>query len=487
MKDDELDELEIAEEQSDGERSQRNTKDAYEDPEIKERRSGPKGVMNSNLIVFLYLAGAAVLVGLMLFSGHKKKPVQKKDEITKAAIAGASETDPAQNVQQLRSQLSDERTRQRKDEQDAAQALAVAQAGDVTPLYGPNGQFISPAAQKKNSYNTGTVSLSQYQQSETPQPPVKSVAEVQQEDIDKRLRELQFSTRFQSNLVYRAEPIKQQSSSSEFSSQQHSEQSDLAARQMQESVPGFIPQGSLSPRQLQAAIGTVLPQPQRADGQTTPADPEHTKARQEISVNQSIGKDYVVFEGTFLDTVLVNQLDGDAAGPVITMVTQPIYSHDHQHVLIPDGTKVFGEAKKIGEVGFGQQRRMAVVFHRLIMPDGYSIDLDQFDGLNQIGEMGLKDRVNNHYLQIFGTSIALGLIAGAAQVEQGGSTLTANGQQTFVNGVAGSLSNSSTSILNKFMQIPPTITIRPGNRVKIYITQDMRIPAYVNHTINPTF
>ena len=51
---------------------------------------------------------------------------------------------------------------------------------------------------------------------------------------------------------------------------------------------------------------------------------------------------------------------------------------------------------------------MAVVFHRMIMPDGYSVDLDQFHGLDQIGDEGLKDKVNNHYLQIFGTSIALG-------------------------------------------------------------------------------
>ena len=89
-----------------------------------------------------------------------------------------------------------------------------------------------------------------------------------------------------------------------------------------------------------------------------------------------------------------------------------------QHVLIPDGTIVLGEAKKIGANGFGQQRRMAVIFHRMIMPDGYSVDLDQFHGLDQIGEEGLKDKVNNHYLQIFGTSIALGVIAGAAQITQ---------------------------------------------------------------------
>jgi CRISPR/Cas system-associated exonuclease Cas4 (RecB family) len=59
-----------------------------------------------------------------------------------------------------------------------------------------------------------------------------------------------------------------------------------------------------------------------------------------------------------LDTVLMNRLDGDAAGPVKVLVSNPLYSHDHQHVIIPEGTIVLGEAKKIGSAGLGQQRRM---------------------------------------------------------------------------------------------------------------------------------
>jgi type IV secretion system protein TrbI len=130
---------------------------------------------------------------------------------------------------------------------------------------------------------------------------------------------------------------------------------------------------------------------------------------------------------------------------------------------------------------------MAVVFHRLIMPDGYSVDLDQFRGLDQIGEQGLKDKVNNHYLQIFGTSIALGVIAGASEVEMGGGALTGSGSQLFTTGASASISSSATTVLDRFIQIPPTITIREGHRVKVYFTQDMLLPAYTNHTIPQTF
>ncbi|HTF67051.1 MAG TPA: TrbI/VirB10 family protein [Edaphobacter sp.] len=206
-----------------------------------------------------------------------------------------------------------------------------------------------------------------------------------------------------------------------------------------------------------------------------------------MNIDSATGQPYVIYEGVTIDTVLMNRLDGDAVGPVKVLVSNPVYSHDHQHVLIPEGTIVLGEAKKIGSAGFGQQRRMAVVFHRMIMPDGYSVDLDQFNGLDQIGEEGLKDKVNNHYLQIFGASIVLGVIAGAAQISSGGGALTGSGPQVFTNGASASVSQSATTILDRFMQIPPTITIREGHRVKVYITQDMLLPAYENHTIPQSF
>jgi type IV secretion system protein VirB10 len=79
------------------------------------------------------------------------------------------------------------------------------------------------------------------------------------------------------------------------------------------------------------------------------------------------------------------------------------------------------------------------------------------------------------------------MIAGAGEITQGGSTITTTGSQAFTNGTAASVSQSATSILDRFMQIPPTITIREGHRVKVYFTQDLLLPAYSNHTIPQSF
>src|SRR5262249_49418397 len=146
-------------------------------------------------------------------------------------------------------------------------------------------------------------------------------------------------------------------------------------------------------------------------------------------------------------------------------------------LLIPQGARVLGEAKKVE--GFGQQR-LAVVFHRLIMPDGYSVNLDQFHGLSQSGATGLRDQIDHHYLQIFGASLAIGAIAGLAQANTRYG-LSESAGDAYRQGVAGSLAQSSIHILDRYLNILPTFTIREGHRIKIYLSQDLLLPAYEEH------
>jgi type IV secretory pathway VirB10-like protein len=344
------------------------------------------------------------------------------------------------NVQDLKNQLQ-------------AEQKQPPQSIYPNPDYAPGGRYFGCVP--------GQVCTPEMQQ-QNPQAQQLTPEQQQEQLLANKEGELAYDARFASNIAY-AGPL--------------------------DAMPGRASVVSANTQQqdlnspAEAAIGVFAP---RA-GQDRPEDPHEPKRALEVNLDSAVGQPYVLYEGTTLDTVLMNRLDGDAAGPVKVLVSNPVYSHDHQHVIIPDGTVALGEARKIGTAGFGRQRRLAVVFHRMIMPDGYSVDLDQFHGLDQIGEEGLKDKVNNHYLQIFGTSIALGVIAGAAQIEQGGGALSGSGSQLFTSGASASVSQSATTILDRFIQIPPTITIREGHRVKVYFTQDMLLPAYGNHTIPTTF
>jgi type IV secretion system protein TrbI len=406
-------------------------------PELRRAETEPRGVLQKNLKMLVYLGAALLVIAAAIFSSTGKKIQGPKAQAPQPMVQDNTDN----NVQDLKNQLQ------------AEQHKEQPQNAYPNPDYAPGGRYFGCVP--------GQVCTPEMQQ-QNPQVAQLTPEEQQENQLAAKDRELAYNARFASNIAYSRPP---------------------------EALPGQA--GALpAASSLQSVDGSPDPKSsliaphganERVDGG------EGHKRAPEVNVDTAVGQPYVLYEGTTLDTVLMNRLDGDAAGPVKVLVSNPVYSHDHQHVIVPDGTVVLGEARKIGPAGFGQQRRMAVVFHRMIMPDGYSVDLDQFHGLDQIGEEGLKDKVNNHYLQIFGTSIALGVIAGAAQIEQGGGALTGSGSQLFTNGASASVSESATTILNRFMQIPPTITIREGHRVKVYFTQDLLLPAYSNHTIPTTF
>jgi len=428
------------------------------EPELTRRVTDPKGVLQKNLKTFVYLGAALLVIAAALFSSTAKKTPGQQTAVKGQPPQPMLQDNTDNNVQDLKNQL---KAQQDRDKQQAATAAAAgdpALAG-ATPAqqaaaaaYGPTGVAV-PCVPGQPCPQAG------YGQPGNAQPQL-SPEQQQAQQIAAKERERADESRFASNLVYARAPDPPQQ------------------------APG------------QTAAAQYAPDPQRREDSTlvpprSPGEPQETaggyKRPLEANIDSAVGQPYLVYEGSVLDTVLMNRLDGDAAGPVKVLVSNPLYSHDRQHVIIPEGTVVLGEAKKIGSAGFGQQRRMAVVFHRLTMPDGYSVDLDQFHGLDQIGEEGMKDKVNNHYLEIFGASITLGVIAGAGEIEEGGGTISTSGSQAFTTGTAASVSQSANTILDRFMQIPPTITIREGHRVKIYFTQDMLLPAYSNHTIPQTF
>ena len=437
------------------------------EPELRRHFVDPKGVLQKNMKLFLYLGAALLVIVAAVFSSSGKKTPGSAAAAKNQPPQPAVQDNTDNNVAELKSQLQAE---QLKEQQQAAVndptlARATPAQQAVATAYGPTGQPL-PCVSGQSCPQT-------YGQQSNGQPQL-TPAQQQAQQLAAKERELAYNSRFASNLAYA------RSADTPAPPPPQTTASNLMPT-------GFAPQNSYAA--AATPPGSSLIAPRTAGAQTSPAPTGQASIPHgpEVNIDSAVGQPYVIYEGLTMDTVLMNRLDGDAVGPVKVLVSNPVYSHDHQHVLIPDGTIVLGEAKKIGAAGLGQQRRLAVVFHRMIMPDGYSVDLDQFHGLDQIGEEGLKDKVNNHYLQIFGTSIALGVIAGAAEITQGGSSFVGSGSQEFTNGAASSVSESATTILDRFMQIPPTITIREGHRVKVYFTQDMLLPAYDNHTIPQTF
>ena len=176
-----------------------------------------------------------------------------------------------------------------------------------------------------------------------------------------------------------------------------------------------------------------------------------------------------IHEGSFLEAALVTQLSGDFPGPVLAVVSLPFYSADRLHVLVPRGARVIGTAQAVGNQ---DQSRLAVGFHRLIYPDGRWVSL-QFRGLNQIGEGALKDQVDRHYFSMFAAVGAVGVLSGLTAA---GGNPYEGGAQAMRSGAGQGLGQAATRILDRFLNRMPTITIRAGHRLRVWLTSDVLVP-----------
>lgn len=395
-------------------------------PKLRDKTVKPEGTIPKQAQSYVIAGVALVIVAAVMFSNNHAQPAAKTQR-----------KEPPMLITEGNDRKISDFGQEMSDEQGAAQKAQLerqmnAEARNLGSSY--------PQAKPTDPQGGGSPGAPQ-------QPP---------DPLVQHERELAYNSRFASNFAFSAEHAL--------------DPKVLSALSQLSGVPALPDSVSVdSPASARPSAPVVGAQ-----------SPE--KRPSSVNVNSALGQPYALFEGTELETALLNRLDGDFSGPVKVMLTNPVYSHDRQHVLVPEGTVVLGETSKVS--GFGQ-RRLAVAFHRMIMPDGYTVDLDQFRGLNQIGDIGLKDQVNNHYLQIFGSSIALGIIAGAAESSNANAGLYQSGSEAYRSGIAASLSQSSTQVLDRFLNIPPTITIREGHRVKVYFTQDLLLPAYENHTVPP--
>jgi type IV secretory pathway VirB10-like protein len=181
-----------------------------------------------------------------------------------------------------------------------------------------------------------------------------------------------------------------------------------------------------------------------------------------------------ILEGTIVDTILTNRLDGAATAPVNCLVSTPIYSTDQQ-VLIPAGARLLGTTKPVQSFG---ETHLAVGFTRIVMPNGRTYSLDHFMGLNAIGDAGLRDQVNQHYASTFGVSAAVGLISGFAQYLGGGFVNRNSGPIIITGNVGDATAQAATQTMSRFLNRLPTITVREGHRVKVYLTSDLQLPVY---------
>jgi type IV secretion system protein VirB10 len=178
--------------------------------------------------------------------------------------------------------------------------------------------------------------------------------------------------------------------------------------------------------------------------------------------------------GSTIAASLVTGLNSDLPGLVVAQVTEPVFdSATGRAVLIPQGARLLGRYDS--KIAFGQ-RRALLVWERLVMPDGSSISLDNAPATDATGFAGLSDRVDFHTWRLL-KGIGLSTLLGV------GTELTfGEGEGDLVRALRESVQSNADragqKLVERNLDIAPTITIRPGFPVRVLVHKDLVLPPW---------
>ncbi|PIO99465.1 TrbI/VirB10 family protein [Pleomorphomonas carboxyditropha] len=182
---------------------------------------------------------------------------------------------------------------------------------------------------------------------------------------------------------------------------------------------------------------------------------------------------YVLQAGAVIPAALITGIRSDLPGQVTAQVTESIYdSPTGRFLLVPQGTRIIGQYDN--NVGFGQ-RRVLLVWNRLIFPNGRSIVLERQPGADPQGYAGLEDGVDYHWWD-------LAKAAGLSTLLSVGAELATDDDDRLIrairDGGQDTINDAGQQIVRRQLQIAPTLTIRPGFPVRVIVTRDLVLESY---------
>jgi len=186
---------------------------------------------------------------------------------------------------------------------------------------------------------------------------------------------------------------------------------------------------------------------------------------------------YVVQAGNIIPASLITGIRSDLPGQITAQVTENVFdSPTGRFLLIPQGTRLIGVYDS--QIAFGQSR-VLLVWTRLIMPNGRSIVLERQPGADTAGYAGLEDDVDNHWGALFKAALLSTLLGVGSELGAGSDTGN-NGDiiQALRHGASDSLNQTGQRVVQRNLNIQPTLTIRPGFPVSVIVNRDLVLGPY---------
>ncbi len=177
---------------------------------------------------------------------------------------------------------------------------------------------------------------------------------------------------------------------------------------------------------------------------------------------------HVLQAGSIIPAALITGIRSDLPGQITAQVTQNVYdSPTGRILLIPQGARLIGDYD--AEVSAGQSR-VLLAWTRLILPDGRSIQLDRQAGADGRGFAGLQDGVNFHWGSLAKAALISTVLGVGAELGSGSDDTLVRALRT---GTQDSITQAGQEIVRRQLNIPPTLTIRPGFPVRVIVTRDL--------------
>lgn len=190
---------------------------------------------------------------------------------------------------------------------------------------------------------------------------------------------------------------------------------------------------------------------------------------------------YMLRTGFVIPATLISGINSDLPGQIIAQVSQNVYdTATGRYLLIPLGTRLIGSYSS--DVAYGQ-KRVLVTWNRLIFPRGEALDIGSMPGSDSGGMAGFKDKVNNHYLRTFGSALLMsGVVAGISltQDDSGSESDRQRASDELSRALGQQIGQTAMLMLQKNMNIAPTLEIRPGYRLNVMVIKDVTLPGPYN-------
>lgn len=185
---------------------------------------------------------------------------------------------------------------------------------------------------------------------------------------------------------------------------------------------------------------------------------------------------FEVKTGTVIPAVLITGVNSELPGKMKAQISENIYdTATGKYLLIPQGSVLVGDYSS--GVVYGQ-KRVLTAWNRIIFPDGKTLNIGNMGGTDREGFSGFQDEVDNHYMRIFGSAFMMGAITGgiaySAPTNNTGTTVQTPSDQMIASMIA-QLGQVGIQMIQKNMNVAPTLTIRAGYKFNVFVTKDMRL------------